>query len=150
MNELNQLEKHLRSWIPRAPSEKIRRQIFSPATMPPEFSPRDFHFACASLVRAHLRWFAPTAFSILILLFVVSGPSKFFPRPHSFLVASAQPASTNAEKSFWATSTFAFQKNDLNLEWNIWSKATFEWTNRAFSPSSRDSLSFVKTNLLMR
>jgi hypothetical protein len=46
----------------------------------------------------------------------------------------------------WSRSTAPGSTRDLNLEWNLFSKATFEWTNQHQITSSMGSLSGSRTN----
>lgn len=141
MNKTNPLEEQLRSWIPRPPSERVKANLFAPEQR------RE-----TELIPSVWKWLVPTTICLLAAFVLMGKKAGFLERQNRFLVASIAPISCNSNlaKGFWTNSTFSYEKQDANLEWNIWPHATFEWTNRALSPSSMHSLSFEKTNLLMR
>ena len=144
MNE-TKLENQLRSWIPRQPSAKIQAALFDAA--------RKSRSRPSATPSGALNWFLPATASFLAMLLVLSisnnRPSHFGERPAGPLLAAMMldgATLTNLEQGM---QTFALTAIDLNLEWNICFKATFESTNHSQTPSSIDSLPVAKTNQLM-
>jgi hypothetical protein len=144
MNNLNQLEKQLESWIPRRPSAKIRRQLFAPPT--PDKA--QHHPPLAAL------WLSLGAVACILM---VAGwlalprqarNSAFTASASSNLIASltltdAMPAARNLIASF--------SSRDGGLEnscqQNLWSAVTFDWTKAGSSPSMIGPSGLGRTNL---
>ena len=110
MQEMNPLEKQLRSWTPRRPSAKIARRLFAKAAPAPGF-----------LRRAEVwHWLTPVAACVLTLLVAVQGgnrrlsPLGVRDTPAVFALAMCNAASSNVQQ------TFVLSKMDENMEWNVW------------------------------
>lgn len=136
MSEMNQLEAQLQSWTPRRPSEKVREQLF-PAR------DREVPVAWPKLWRV-----VTPAFACFLALFAID-PAGFRAGTGQSIPAFA-PISSNTVDGSLSLGDFFTLKQERNLEWNIWTKATFEWTNRQVSSSSNGSLQLAETNLLFR
>jgi len=120
---------HLRHWTPRPPSAKIGARLFGREEV------------------VIGRWALPAAACAAAVLIVLSFASDSLKPAGTGLFATLNPGpvanlSSNAD--------FTMTKLDRNLEWNVWIKATFDWTNRGVSPSSIGSFQVARTNILMR
>ena len=139
---MNELEKQLRSWTPRAPSDKIARQLF----------PERNGFSRFSFWPQSWNWVAPVMACFVTMLVSsrgVDSRGNFFVEPGSNAVFATVALSSLATSNLEMRSEgkpLTLTKVDLNLEWNVWSKASFESTNRSQSPSSIGSLPFEGTN----
>ena len=143
MNEMNSIEKNLQSWTPRDPSPKVRERLFG---RKPEPSPRALWIGVRN-------WAAPAAAFSLTLMVLLGGhgwhPARFSDANRIAAVAmlgGSPSVSSNWEAQIWSEPVLAFSSRDLNLEWNVWSKTSFESTNYNLSPSSNASGLFSTTN----
>jgi hypothetical protein len=136
MNNLNQLEKELQYWIPRAPSARLKRRLFPAA---PAASPT------TALLSVPWARFAPAMCVVLLAAhFCQLTPS----RESDYLAASGGSnvlASLSANLiDFCATNTRAERLN-------IWtmpaSMSTFDWTSPGHSLTTTDSFPSWKTNI---
>ncbi len=122
MNEMNELEAQLRSWVPRRPSARLEARIFGSqeesAPEPPAF---------------RLRWLAPATVTFLLMCVLVNqrgGPVvSVTGRPGTIAAA----ALSNQSVAAWLPGSFARDQNGLPAE-------SFEWTNASGWPSSDSSL----------
>jgi hypothetical protein len=149
MNNLSLLEHQLRSWTPRRPSDKIRAALERQQSK----AGCDAGLALNPPHRSILNWVAPLA-ACAVAILLLAGMAGFH-SAHSGGggLFSAAPLKVSplhfAVEERGMGPAFAFHSTDLNLEWNICSRASFEWTNTNQSPSSNDSLPLAKTNRLM-
>ena len=125
------LEKKLSSWVPRRPSAKIHRALFHERG--------NFDLMASTLPR--WPWIAPAA-AALLAGFVLLSAAHLLPRsrpddrPPMAILMSSTLGSSNVEGSSWLGGAGALTKIDVNLEWNIWREAIFDWTNGSQSTSS--------------
>lgn len=139
---MNDLEKQLSSWKPRPASDKIERRLF----------PNGAGAGRPSRALLSWNWLGPVAACFVTLLAV---SRELQPRPGAWgspgadrvfaTVSLSSMAASNVE-SHLGENQLSLTKLDLNLEWNVWSRATFESTNQARSSSSMDSLTVARTN----
>ncbi|MGI8966295.1 MAG: hypothetical protein ACR2H1_09465 [Limisphaerales bacterium] len=127
---MNLLEQQLRSWTPRSPSDKIRARLF-----PAPISGGENSYSCG------FNWLAPAAaLVVMALILFATNPSRRAPAAEGKNFSFLPVFSSNGASVFWPRQSFALTKLDLNLEWNICSTATFEWTNRNGPASTIHSL----------
>jgi len=116
MNDLNDLELQLRSWVPRRPSARLKRRLFRrPA---PDHEPeRSFR----------LSWLPP-AIAALMLLFVLFNQhgSQALSSPGSNSMIALALSNQNAA---------AYLSGSFSREHNGLPTGTFEWTNGSGSTS---------------
>ena len=124
MNETNPLETQLRSWTPRRPSAKLRRNLFR--------QPR-----AALLPPGMVFWLGPVTACLLFLFVGLSerGPASFSTGSRS----DAFVAIALSNQSYAAYLTGSFQRSANRLD-------TFEWTNGERSTSFMGSLPPGRTN----
>jgi hypothetical protein len=131
MNDLNQLEKQLQSWIPRPPSAKLKAQLFAavPAVAPSSFG------AMPAWVQ-----FAPVA-CILLLLMLFCLPR----RERSAYLAVSGGSNILASLS---SNLLAGCATDMRAQrQNVWREVTFDWTKDGHSLSTTGSFPLGKTNI---
>jgi hypothetical protein len=110
MNELNELEMQLRSWVPRRPSKRLKARLFG-QPLPSEVPEPSFR----------LSWLPP-ATAVLLLLCVL------FNQHSSQAISSASSNSmvavalSNQSIAPWLPGSFSREHNGLP-------SGTFEWTN---------------------
>jgi len=127
MNEMNELEIPLRSWVPRRPSARLERRIFlgqtgeAPISQPASAGYR-------------LRWLAP-ATAALVLLCVI-----FNQREGGIASGSTNSNPMVAMMILSNQSVAAYLPSGLQREQNWPPADTFEWTNGNGSTSSMRSL----------
>ncbi len=116
---MNELEKHLRSWVPRRPSAKLEHQLFAPrlatATAAADAAaPEVPHF--------RLSWLAPATLALLVigLMFNQRNLSAFAPGGESRALVAVALSNQNA--AAWLPGSFAHDQNTIPVE-------PFEWTN---------------------
>jgi hypothetical protein len=113
----------------------------------------DGEFAADYCPRTLLSWLGPVA-SCAVAIFLLAGVAGFRSLPMggggllSMAALNVSPMHFSVEER-GLEPAFAFHSTHLNLEWNICSRASFDWTNSTQSPSSKDSLPFAETNRLM-
>ena len=135
MNELNQLEKQLESWIPRRPSARLKQRLFPAVALPvPER---------ATTIPLWARFAAATC---IVLLATVLGMT---PRENTGYLAVSGGSNALASLSanlldFCATNTRSVQCNVAEMPD---SRITFEWTSNVHSLSTTGSFLSWKTNL---
>jgi len=120
MNEMNELETQLRSWVPRRPSAKLERRLFSPR--------RAFHRPTLGF-----RWLAPVTAAFVVLCVLMTqrnGPSNSLATPSNTMIAAAL---SNQLAAGWLPGSLSREQNALPSE-------TFEWTNGNGWPSSNGPL----------
>lgn len=126
MNELNQWEKQLRSWVPRRPSARIKAQLFSAAERRTAEPARGIY------------WFAPAAACLLLVTLILKSENNPLAssdgEPMIALILSNQ--------------SYAVYPSDRSsqVEQNALHRATFTWTNRNVSNSSSGFTPFRMTN----
>ncbi len=132
MKELEELEKQLRSWVPRRPSAKLSRRLFArpavamaaaDAVSTGDDRPVSFRFS----------WLAPATAALFLLGLIVnqrSGPFLTVTSGSAPLVALAM---SNQSAAAWLPGSFSREQNGLPRE-------TFEWTNGGHLNSSIGSL----------
>jgi hypothetical protein len=133
MNDLNQLEKELQSWIPRHPSAGLKARLFHPAPA---------SALAPSPVAIMPLWFkfAPVAcLFLLITLFCLPRPERT-----GYLAVSG---SSNILASL-SSNLLASCATDLRSQrQNVWREVTFEWTKDRHSLSTTGSFPPGKTNI---
>jgi hypothetical protein len=126
MNDLNQLEKQLESWIPRRPSAKIRRQLFPAATAKAEH-----HAPMAAL------WLSVGAAACVLLA-------------SAWLALPRQTGSTalvvSGGSNLIASLTLPATLQGTSCQ-NLWSAVTFEWTKASSYPPITGPSGLGRTNL---
>src|SRR5262245_10215645 len=137
MNEMNELEKHLHSWVLRRPSPRVERAIFglgAPALEAPAPSP-----SLPPLPAFSFRWLVPATAGLLLLCFMAN--------PHT---GSSLASSTNSGPMVAMIlsnqSAAAYLPGSFKMAENTVPADTFEWTNGSTSTSSIRSLSRPKGN----
>src|SRR5206468_2360580 len=126
MNELNQLENRLRSWIPRRPSPSIKKRLFPQAVALERELPDPIAW----------RWLAPAmALCIAALIVLARSPRAGFGDSSSYRLAPTFALSNLDFSTYFASAA----QNDHNIV-----RTTFEWTNGAHSTTTPPSL-FDKT-----
>ena len=109
MNEMNELEMQLRSWVPRRPSAKLERSLFGAK---PEFRRPTLGFS----------WLAPVTAALVVLCVLMTqrnGPSNSLPTPSNTMIAAAL---SNQLAAGWLPGSTTREQNALPAE-------SFEWTN---------------------
>src|SRR5258706_11431396 len=135
MNETNHLERQLRSWIPRAPSAKLRARLFGGQAVPESQNPWQFSW----------RHFAPVTGILFLVMVTLSSrnvDSIYFAGSPSESLLAAMALNSQTAASYF-TSVDSCDRNPLPRE-------TFESTNASHSPSGAGSFLLFKTNSLMR
>jgi hypothetical protein len=130
MIEMNELEKQLRSWVPRRPSARLERRIFAPSLVAA---------ASAATVEAprapafRFSWLAPATVTFLLMcvLFNQHNSQAISGSANSGMVAVAL---SNQSAAAWLPGSFSRERNGLP-------SGSFEWTNGNGSTSSIRSLS---------
>jgi hypothetical protein len=126
------MEERLRSWSPRQPSSAIKRRLFP--KLQPERAPHE----------TGLGWVLPIAacaVGALLLLQIAGGE-----RPARGAVPFFAMIGSNTVSKSSSTREIMFASADVNLQWNVWDRATFHWTNEHLWTSSMGSLQLAKTN----
>ncbi|MDQ6630405.1 MAG: hypothetical protein M3Y82_01445 [Verrucomicrobiota bacterium] len=127
---MNLLEQQLQSWTPRSPSDKISARLFAAPIS-----------AAGNFYSRGVNWLAPAAaLAAMMLILFVTSPFRPMPAAEGKNFSFLPVFSSNGASVFWPRQSFALTKLDLNLEWNICSTATFEWTNRPGPASTIHSL----------
>jgi hypothetical protein len=134
MNDLNQLEKQLESWTPRAPSAGLKRRLFAAP------DPVEGHAAGSAPLAPVWLKFAPVSCMILLItLFCI-------PR-HESRTYLAVSGGSNLLASL-SSNLAANCATDLrDQRQNVWREATFDWTKDGRSLSTTGSFQTGKTNL---
>ena len=127
MNELNELEMQLRSWVPRRPSAKLKRRLFRPEPAAEDRAP-SFRFS----------WLPPVTAALLLLcvLFNQHG-SQALSSPGSNSIFAV--ALSNQSVAPWLPGSFSREHNGLPT-------GSFEWTNENLTSSAIGSHSVSKAN----
>src|SRR4051812_39941657 len=123
MNQLDPLENQLRSWTPRHPSAEIAARLFPRLEKTAPIS----RWAASSW-----NWLTPVAACFMAML-VIGGNShrlnQIDQSDHATFFASIMVnANSNINQSV-APQTFALNKQDVNLEWNVWPHSDLKTTN---------------------
>ena len=125
MNELNQWEKQLRSWIPRPPSAGIEARLFSPPA-PKRAEP------------ASLYWLAP-AVACLCLMLAVLGWT------HGHTASRVnRPMFASILSNQNCMAFLGGRSSQIDL--NALCRVTFTWTNKSVSNSIIGFTPFAKPN----
>lgn len=167
MNDSNPLETLLQSWTPRRPSAELKERIFS-ADETAASEPR--HKACGRMLLSHFaglqaltsrivraseiaRWLAPAAACSLTFMVLFGANNLHYARAEGdarhpmFAMTSLTISNRGATlPAKWLGLT----KTDLNLEFNAWSGASFDWTNQGQFLSTNRSMPVGKTNFLLQ
>ena len=125
MNDLNQWEKQLRSWIPRRPSAGIEARLFSP---PPPGKPEP----------VSVYWLAPAVACLCLLLGVMAwahGPAT---------VRVSQPMIASILSNQNCMAFLGGRPSQVDL--NALRRVTFTWTNKSVSNSIIGFTPFTKPN----
>ncbi len=147
MSHWNQLETQLQSWTPRRPSPKLKQAIFASAPAPAperERHPRVPAFA----------WLAPVAACCLtvVTLFSANTNLRFHQSDgrenHAVFTVAMSSLTGSTPTSTLPTKWLGLTATDENLEWNVWSRASFDWTNEGQFLSTNRSLQLARTNLM--
>ena len=125
MNELNQLEKQLQSWMPRPPSAGLRQQLFPAAIA-------ESHPLALPL------WGKFAATMGVVLLMTILGTQH---REKSGYLAVGSASNVLASLS---SNIVSFCSDDVTTQRN---NATFDWTRAEHPLSTTGSFSQWKTNL---
>jgi hypothetical protein len=117
MNDLNQLEKHLRSWTPRQPSAALKARVFNLSILPEKVDVEPGVPAW--------QWLAPA-----MAVFVVAMMSWTDGARSSFISGDLKAGSalSNPELATYYSPT--------HIEHNAWPRATFDWTNERHTLST--------------
>ncbi len=97
MNEMNELEGHLRLWIPRRPSAKLERRLFATSTA-----------AAEALFPLRLHWLAPATAALMMMCVLfnqhygASFAGAVSPGPMVAMILSNQSAAAYLPGSFQA------------------------------------------------
>ena len=138
MDEMNQFEKQLQSWIPRRPSSRVARRLFGVAE----------EAAMPVQRMAGWNWLAPFAACALTMLVAV----------HTATLATTPLASRNSNGSFFTfmltaadssnLATFSLSQLDENMEYNVWAHAThyIAAVSRSESRPRLDIFNIIPTN----
>ena len=109
MNETNELEMQLRSWVPRRPSARLERHLFGPQPIAHEPA-------------IGFRWLAPVTAAFVVLCVLMTqrnGPANSSATPSNTMIAAAL---SNQFAAGWLPGSVGREQNALPAE-------TFEWTN---------------------
>jgi hypothetical protein len=130
MNELIELEKQLRSWVPRRPSARLKERLFAKAHVP---------VAAETLPALRFNWVAPAAAALLLMgvLFNQRNIPAFSGSAGSGAMVAL--VLSNQSAAAWLPGSFAADRNNVPAE-------SFEWTNGSSSPSSIGSHSSLRGN----
>lgn len=135
---MNELEKRLRSWVPRRPSRKLEEKIFSrPHSELALATPG----GVTSQVAHHfdLSWLAPATLAVMLMCLMLNQRSlsafNSGGAPHALMAV----ALSNQSAAAWLPGSFPHDQNTIPAE-------TFEWTNRNRSNSSLDVIEPRKEN----
>jgi len=98
-----------------------------------------------------MHWMVPGCVALFTLMLSIQHTSRL---SNGFLSTNTVPSlamvwygdSLFSSSANWSRGAQPSSARDLNMEWNVFSKTTFEWTNAAGIPSSMGSLSVIKTN----
>ncbi len=131
---MNELEKHLHSWVLRRPSPKVERAIFGLGA--PSSSPA---VSLPALPAFSFRWLVPATAGLLLLCFIAN------PNAGSSLTSSTNSGPmvamilSNQSAAAYLPGSFKMTENTVPAD-------TFEWTNGSGSNSSIRSLLRPKAN----
>src|SRR5215831_4524121 len=109
MNETNDLEMLLRSWVPRHPSARLERRLFGPKPL-------------TNSTGLGFRWLAPVTAAFVVLCVLMTqrnGPSNSLATPSNTMIAAAL---SNQLAAGWLPGSLTREQNALPAE-------TLEWTN---------------------
>jgi hypothetical protein len=142
MMDMNELEKQLRSWVPRRLSAKLERTIFAPRTPAASGSNTDKTVAEPAGQEQtspsfRLSWLAPATVALLLigLLFNQHNIQALSGASESRAIIAV--ALSNQSIAPWLPGSFARDQNGLPNE-------TFEWTNGSGSTPRISSLSSLR------
>lgn len=114
MNELNQWEKQLGSWIPRPPSAGIKARLFSPAPVRLA-EPRSVF------------WLAPAVACALLVLALLAGTQN------PSVARANQPIFASILSNQNCMAFLGGRPSQVDL--NVLRRVTFAWTNKSVSNS---------------
>jgi hypothetical protein len=140
MNELNPLEKHLRSWTPRPPSAALKTRLFG-TTHPPVRTSA----GAESNFPSPWQWLAPTMALFVVSMSIVGLPSA------TLTELIKAPVDDSAPLQPHQSQLAAYYAPSVQSGHNAWRVATFDWTNpqRGLAGSSA-TWEASETNILMR
>jgi hypothetical protein len=128
MSEMNELENQLRSWVPRAPSAKLERNIFErgPVTAKAVGAATEATSTTHKSPTFRLSWLAPAtvAFLLICVLFNQHNIQALSGSVNSAPIVAV--ALSNQSVAAWFPASFSRERNALPNE-------TFEWTNGSIS-----------------
>jgi hypothetical protein len=139
----------LGSWIPRRPSAELKHKIFVQPEEPKPIRQR------APRPVTTWSWLAPAA-ACCLTLFTLFGANNFrtgdgaIRENHAIFAVAMSSLTTSNPTANLRSNWFGLSASDENLEWNIWSKTSFDWTNEGQFLSTNHSLQLARTNYLMR
>jgi hypothetical protein len=129
MNETNELEMRLRSWVPRHPSAKLKQKIFgAPSVTAPTPETPAFR----------LSWLAPATATLFLMCLLFNQRNN----PAMSTGGSSGPIMAmilSNQSAAYLPGSFQSDQNRLPAD-------TFEWTNAGSSTSSIRSLFLQKGN----
>ena len=131
---MNELEKRLRSWLPRRPSPKLEQKLFGRRQS--QIALMAAPAAGGGSAVAHhfdLSWLAPATLAVMLMCLMLNQRSlsafNSGGSPHAMVVV----ALSNQSAAAWLPGSFPHDQNTIPTE-------TFEWTNGSRSNSSLDAL----------
>jgi hypothetical protein len=140
MNQMNELEKRLRSWLPRRPSPKLEQKLFGRrhAQIALLAAPAA---GGGSAVAHHfdLSWLAPATLAVMLMCLMLNQRSLSAFNSGSAPHAMMAVALSNQSAAAWLPGSFPHDQNTIPAE-------TFEWTNGSRSNSSLDVIEPRKEN----
>jgi hypothetical protein len=135
MNELNQLEKQLESWIPRRPSATLKHRLFRASAVTPA-TPSEARAPGIPL------WLMAAPAACILLITMLLGEGRH--QKQGYLAISG---GSNVLASL-SSNLLTYCATDMRAQHqNVWTAVTFEWTKGGNSPSTTGSFLSGKTNL---
>ncbi len=148
MSDLKPLETQLQSWTLRRPSPELKEKVFGASSATEAPAPK------RPLVPTW-NWLTPLAACCLTVLTLVKvnngrlNPIGDRENHAIFAVAMTSLTVSNPTATF-QPKWFGLSATDENLEWNVWSTASFDWTKEGQFLSTNRSLHLAQTNYLTR
>jgi hypothetical protein len=137
MNNLNSLEKQLESWTPRHPSEKLRRQLFPPASV---WQPKPAPLVVPGWAKFAL---VPCVAFLMVLILSAGHPKK---NNYMAMTGSSSNVLASLSSNLIACCLMDTQSQQMNT-WIMPAGLSFDWTNRGRSLSTTGSFPLWNTNL---
>lgn len=129
MNEMNELERRLQSWVPRRPSAKLKQRLFA--------GPGNLPLKAPETPAFKLSWLAPAAATLFLMCVL-------FNQRNPAVVPSGSAGPVMA--MIFSNQSAAYIPGSFQQEQNRLPADTFEWTNAGSSTSSIRSLFLQKGN----